>query len=107
VTGVDQWQRGEPEVSVWPRRFALHRWYDPTEVSGTGVVAFGTVYPSGRTTLAWCSGEVTSVTVYDSPEQVEQIHGHGGYTDLVWLDPAPTTPAMSAEGGMPESRRTV
>lgn len=104
MTGVDQWRRGKPEITDWPRRFALHRWYDPTEVSGTGVVAFGTVYPSGRTTLAWCCGEVTSVTVYDSPEQVEQIHGHGGYTDLVWLDPPPTTPAMAVEGGVPGSR---
>jgi hypothetical protein len=94
VTGVDRWLRGDPQISEWPRRFALHRWYDPSEQSGTGVVAFGTVYPSGRTTLAWCCSDVASVTVYDSPEQVERIHGHGGYTDLVWLDPA--TPSKAA-----------
>jgi hypothetical protein len=50
-----------------------------------------TVYPSGQTTLAWCCGDVLSISVYDSPEQVERIHGHGGYTDLVWLDPEPRT----------------
>lgn len=70
-----------------PRRFALQRNVDASGVSGTGVVAFGTTYPTGRTTLAWCAGEIASVTIYDSPEQVEQIHGHGGKTTLVWLDP--------------------
>lgn len=70
-----------------PRRFALHRRLDASGVSGTGVVAFGTTYPTGRTTLAWCAGEITSVTVYDSPEQVVRIHGHAGETTLVWIDP--------------------
>lgn len=69
-----------------PRRFALHRRLDVSGVSGTGVVAFGTTYPTGRTTLAWCAGEIASVTVYDSPEQVERIHGHSGKTTLVWID---------------------
>jgi hypothetical protein len=69
-----------------PRRFALQRHEDTTGVSGVGLIAYGTVYPTGRTTLAWCCGDVPSVTVYDSPEQVIQIHGHGGSTDLVWID---------------------
>ena len=109
VTGVDRWLRGEPQISEWPRRFALHRWYDPSEQSGTGVVAFGTVYPSGRTTLAWCCSDVASVTVYDSPEQVERIHGHGGYTDLVWLDPAegPVAPQADPAGSSRTSARRL
>lgn len=77
-----------------PRRFALRRSYHASGVSGTGLVAYGTVYPTGRTTLAWCVGEVASVTVYDSPEQVEKIHGHDGTTVLVWIDahgPAPAS----------------
>lgn len=61
-----------------PRRFALHREVDFSGVSGTGLVAYGTVYPTGRTTLAWCTGDIVSITVYDSPEQVEKIHGHDG-----------------------------
>ena len=102
MTGVEHWRHGEPERIEWPRRFALHRWYDLTGQSGTGIVAYGTVYPSGRTTLAWCCGDVASITVYDSPEQVERIHGYGGYTDLVWLDPG-TPPRI---GSQPE-RATV
>ena len=72
--------------TLMPRRFALHRRSDVSGVSGVGLVAFGTVYPGGQTTLAWCSGDVASVTVYASPEQVERIHGHGGTTTLVWID---------------------
>ena len=99
VTGVDHWPRGEPEKIEWPRRFALHRWYDLTGQSGTGIVAYGTVYPSGRTTLAWCCGDVPSISVYDSPEQVERIHGHSGHTDLVWLDPDTSPHAGISEPG--------
>ncbi|HEY9410872.1 MAG TPA: hypothetical protein VIP77_14925 [Jiangellaceae bacterium] len=73
-------------TTALPRRFALHRHHDTSGVSGVGLVAFGTVYPSGQTTLAWCCSDVTSVTVYESPEQVVRIHGHDGATDLVWID---------------------
>lgn len=76
-----------------PRRFALQRRLDVSGVSGTGLVAYGTVYPTGRTTLAWCAGDVASVTVYDSAEQVEQIHGHDGGTVLVWIDTTDQAPA--------------
>jgi hypothetical protein len=69
-----------------PRRFALHRVHDVSGISGEGVVAFGTVYATGRTTLAWCAGDITSVTVYDSAEHVIRVHGHGGSTRLVWID---------------------
>lgn len=75
--------------TVLPRRFALHRRHDHSGVSGTGLVAYGTVYPTGRTTLAWCVGDIASVTVYDSPEHVEQIHGHDGATVLIWIDREP------------------
>lgn len=78
--------RRRPGSSILPRRFALHRVHDVSGVSGEGVVAFGTVYGTGRTTLAWCAGDIASVTVYDSPEQVVRVHGHGGSTRLVWID---------------------
>jgi len=75
-----------------PRRFALHRWYDLTEISGTGVVAYGTWYPSGRVTLAWCCSDIRSVTVYDHVADVERLHGHNGYTELLWIDEPHDTP---------------
>lgn len=98
-----------------PRRFALHRRRDLSGVSGIGLVAFGTVYPTGRTTLAWCAGDVASVTVYDSVDQVLKIHGHDGATNLVWLDgpdpprlgiPTSGKGADSADGACPLPRGT-
>lgn len=77
------------DQSVLPRRFLLERLDDVSGVSGTGVVAYGTTYPGGRTTLAWCASSVSSVTIYDSPEQVVQIHGHSGRTVLKWIDRKP------------------
>ncbi|TDE07488.1 hypothetical protein [Jiangella asiatica] len=70
-----------------PRRFALHRRYDLSGISGTGLVAYGTQYPSGRVTLAWCCSDVQSVAVYDGIDDIERIHGHGGLTEIRWIDP--------------------
>ncbi|WP_199520965.1 hypothetical protein [Jiangella anatolica] len=70
-----------------PRRFGLHRRYDVTGVSGTGLVAYGTQYPTGRVTLAWCCSDIQSVAVYDDIDDVESIHGHGGLTEIRWIDP--------------------
>lgn len=74
---------------VLPRRFALQRRTDYSGVSGTGLVAYGTVYPNGQTTLAWCASDTPSIGVYDSPDHVEKIHGHGGATVIVWIDAEP------------------
>lgn len=79
----------EVMAAALPRRFALHRRYDVTGVSGTGTIAFGTLYPSGRVTLAWVCSDVRSVSVYDDVAEVEQVHGHGGLTDIRWIDPDP------------------
>lgn len=71
-----------------PHNFALDRHHDPTGVSGTGVVAFGTLYPvTGKVTLSWL-GETSgypAVGVYDSIGAVEHIHCHDGATEIVWL----------------------
>lgn len=71
-----------------PRRFALNQRLDFSGARATGLVAYGTVYPTGRTTLAWYRGDFASITVYDSPEQVLKIHGGDGAMDLVWIDRA-------------------
>ncbi|PSL01128.1 hypothetical protein CLV30_11564 [Haloactinopolyspora alba] len=83
-----------PDIDDLPRLFALHRRYDLTGGSGTGVIAYGTRYPSGRVTLAWRCSDVRSVSVYDDIADVEQIHGHNGLTDVRWIDPP--TSAMAA-----------
>jgi hypothetical protein len=68
-----------------PRRFQLYRHRDDTGVSGTGVVAWGTVYPNGKVSLAWC-GSRPSVNVYESLDDVTAIHGHNGQTQVIMYD---------------------
>ena len=56
---------------------------DVTGISGTGVIAEGTQYESGKCTLAWLT-VYKSIGVYDSIEELKAIHGHGGKTDVVF-----------------------
>jgi len=64
------------------RLFELRRDVDETGISGTGVVAQGVVFDSGKVTLSWLT-EHSSVAVYDSIEEVVAIHGHGGKTRVM------------------------
>jgi hypothetical protein len=52
-------------------------------VSGTGVVAEGVQFTSGKCVLNWLSN-VSAVNVYDTIEAVETIHGHEGSTVVVF-----------------------
>lgn len=68
------------------RRFLLIRDEDVSGVSGTGAVAEGVLFATGKVVLSWCS-EYRSVTVYDTVGDLEMVHGHGGRTRIAWLDP--------------------
>lgn len=67
------------------RLFELHREVDATGVSGTGTVAEGVEFEDGRVVMRWRTS-VTSCALYDSINDVEVIHGHGGATKVVWLE---------------------
>jgi hypothetical protein len=67
------------------RRFQLRRDEDETGVSGTGTVAEGVEFTSGMVAMTWLSPH-RCVNVYESIKTVEQLHGHGGKTVVVWLD---------------------
>lgn len=66
------------------RTFHLMRTEDESGISGTGIVAEGVEFSSGKVCIAWVSGVVKSETIYDSIQEVEKIHGHGGKTELVF-----------------------
>lgn len=68
------------------RRFQLVREEDVTGISGTGVVAEGIQFSDGHTVIHWCAGEHRSTVVWESIESVEAIHGHGGATQICWVD---------------------
>jgi hypothetical protein len=69
------------------RRFLLIRHEDQTGVSGTGVVAEGVQFSSGKCVIAWIS-KYPSYALYDSIDVLEKIHGHDGRTQIHWMDDA-------------------
>lgn len=67
------------------RRFNLVRSVDVSGVSGVGTVAYGCTFPDGKTVMWWNTGW-HSIGIYDSPEELLEIHGHYGATQIEWLD---------------------
>jgi hypothetical protein len=68
------------------RLFELHRDEDESGVSGAGVVAEGVEFTSGIVILTWFSPH-RSVEFNESMRTVEELHGHGGKTRVVWVAP--------------------
>ncbi len=66
--------------------FYLLREVDESGVSGTGVVARGQRFPSGKCVLEWCTFH-SSVCIYDNLESVLAVHSHNGKTKIVMGDP--------------------
>ncbi len=71
-----------------PRRFALHRDLDVSGVSGTGIVAYGVEFPDGTCATRWNAARAQTCC-WTSIDDVVHVHGHGGATRLVWIDPPP------------------
>lgn len=70
-------------IKVKPlQSFHLLRVEDVSGTSGTGVVAMGTILPSGKCVLEWTSFH-TSVAIYNNIQDVEIIHGHNGKTKVI------------------------
>jgi hypothetical protein len=67
------------------RRFVLVRNEDVSGTSGTGIVAEGCRFSTGKAVLAWTT-RYTSTAVYDSMAELERIHGHDGRTLVRWID---------------------
>lgn len=84
---IPKWPQEKPEecpVAI----FALDRLEDETGVSGAGRVAYGAVFPNGKTVLAWTvEGKPQSIGVYESVHDMFAIHVgfHKGKTLLTWL----------------------
>ena len=67
------------------RRFILWRHDDKSGVSGTGLVACGTVLPGGRAVLLWL-GKYGSITIHESMESLVAVHCHGGKSEVMFID---------------------
>lgn len=67
------------------QRFKLVRSADVSGVSGVGTVAYGVVFPDGKTVL-WWDTDWHTVGLYASPTELIEIHGHDGATTIEWID---------------------
>ena len=67
------------------RRFYLMRNQDVSGTSGVGVVAFGVEFHDGTAVLRW-NTSTSSTAIYNSVEDIIEIHGHGGATTVEWID---------------------
>ena len=76
---------GRPFPQYPWRAFNLVRDEDVSGVSGTGIVAEGIQFSTGKCVLAWVT-QYRSIAVYDSIQELEAIHGHDGRTRIVWLE---------------------
>lgn len=63
------------------QEFYLLRKKDLSGLSGTGIVARGIELQSGRAVLEWL-GKYKTITVFDNIQQIIDIHGHEGATEL-------------------------
>lgn len=68
------------------RLFELHRDHDVSGVSGIGIVAEGVQFSDGTCVVRWVASRGSTV-VWQSIDDVVAIHGHGGATRVVWLEP--------------------
>jgi len=72
-----------------PRAFVLLRYYDPSQVSGTGVVAEGTEWTDRSASVRWRGNDPTVAYWPGGVEAIERIHGHQGATVLLFPEDAP------------------
>jgi len=68
-----------------PRRFKLVRNNDVSGVSGIGIVGYGVTFADSKTILWWDTTWHT-IGMYESPEELLEIHGHDGATEIEWID---------------------
>lgn len=68
------------------KRFQVFRTADVSGVSGTGLIAEGCEMSNGRVLMQWLT-PYQSVSFFDNIKSLETIHGHGGNTQVKWVDP--------------------
>jgi hypothetical protein len=78
------------------RRFKVKRIEDESGVSGIGFVAEGVEFDDGTVAMRWLSNKA-SITFFLNIKHLKDLHGHGGKTKLVWIDPDPTEGSEEVE----------
>jgi hypothetical protein len=73
------------DLPLAPRTFILLRHEDVHEQSGEGVVAEGVQFSDGTCAMRWRT-TTASTCLYNSVEDVQELHGHEGRSELLWCD---------------------
>lgn len=84
-----------------PRRFYLLRNVDVHGKSGTGRVADGIQFGDGRIAFRWRT-ETATTTLADSAADLDRIHGHGGKSAIIWVDPEHQAPQSEPAAPAPD-----
>lgn len=69
------------------KTFRFFRTEDVSSMSGTGYVAEGVVFSSGKVAISFfptAPTYVSNVIMLNSIDDVEKIHGHDGKTEIHW-----------------------
>ena len=88
------------------RRFYLQRDTDVSGVSGKGIVAEGCQFDTRWCSLTWLTGK-GAMSWYVNIKTLEQIHGHGGATKIVWIDDVSSNFVVKREQGQGRNRSKV
>lgn len=67
------------------RRFKLNRIEDVSGVSGLGTIAEGIEWSNGKCSINWLT-PYECIAYYGTIKALEAVHGHGGSTEIVWID---------------------
>jgi len=70
------------------RRFQVKRDEDESGVSGVGIIAEGCEFEDGSVAMKWLSHKST-ITFFSNIKHLKDLHGHGGKTKVMWVDPDP------------------
>ena len=94
------------ELTWTMRRFVLDRKEDVSGTSGVGVVAEGVQFTDGTAVLRWTVGS-RSTAIYNSVEELMEIHGHDGKTLLRWVDGGGQQNCVRAKGRRRNGKETT
>lgn len=75
------------------RRFHLQRDKDESGISGIGKVAEGVEMEDGTIVMQWLSHK-PSLGIFRNLKHLRDIHGHGGNTKIIWIDPDSLEPRL-------------
>jgi 8-oxo-dGTP pyrophosphatase MutT (NUDIX family) len=67
------------------KRFYLDRKKDHSGNTGSGIVAVGVQFPGGKCIVNWMT-DTPSFNFYDSLDDIKEVHGHDGDTEINFMD---------------------